>query len=252
MNVGGMRESFGVHHDFNRNTIAPIGEKASERKYVLGALAPKNNSHWKGPWDCAEFVSWLVFQSAGRLYGCNKVDANPSAAEAFTGFWARDAKAMGRIISLEQAARTPGAAVLRMPKPGAIGHIVISDGKGGTVEAHSSARGVIAHTLSDRRWDMGILVPYIQYQERDGSSVTPPWTTIFRLTEPHMRGPKVKEIQQRLKSAGYHPGSLDGVFGAMTHAAVLAFQISRRLLPDGEVGPQTARMLGIRLEVSMQ
>ncbi len=231
--------------------LVRLARKHLGEKYVLGALAPKNNSQWKGPWDCAEFVSWLVFQSTGRLYGCNNDDGNPSAADAFTGFWARDARSLGKIISIEQAARTPGAAVLRIPKPGAIGHIAVSDGKGGTVEAHSSARGVITHTLSDRRWDMSILVPFIEYQEGDDSPVTPPRKTVFRFTEPLMRGPKVKEIQQRLKSAGFHPGNSDGVFGALTHAAVLAFQISRRLVPDGEVGPQTARALGIRLDASV-
>src|SRR5438874_10761443 len=35
--------------------------------YVLGSLAPKNNPTWKGPWDCAEFASWLVFQAADVL-----------------------------------------------------------------------------------------------------------------------------------------------------------------------------------------
>jgi len=31
--------------------VAPhVGEE-----YILGSLAPKNNSQWRGPWDCAEF-----------------------------------------------------------------------------------------------------------------------------------------------------------------------------------------------------
>ena len=35
--------------------------------YHLGANVPKDNPDWKGPWDCAELVSWAVFQSAGIL-----------------------------------------------------------------------------------------------------------------------------------------------------------------------------------------
>jgi len=40
--------------------------------YVFGSLAPKNNAAWKGPWDCAEFASWVLFQVAGILYSCNR------------------------------------------------------------------------------------------------------------------------------------------------------------------------------------
>src|SRR5439155_19058624 len=50
-----------------------IVERAREHvgeKYILGVLAPKDNSNWTGPWDCAEFASWLVFQVAAKLYGC--------------------------------------------------------------------------------------------------------------------------------------------------------------------------------------
>lgn len=32
---------------------------------------PKDDASWRGPWDCAEFVSWLVYQEAGVLYGCD-------------------------------------------------------------------------------------------------------------------------------------------------------------------------------------
>jgi hypothetical protein len=67
------------------------------------------------------------------------------------------------MISIEQAARTPGAVVLRIPQVGASGHVVLSDGESGTVEAHSSIDGVIHASLSNRSWDMGILVPGIVY-----------------------------------------------------------------------------------------
>ena len=45
-------------------------------------LVPKNNANWRGPWDCAEFMSWLVFQTAGILYGCVDSDADPTLVEA--------------------------------------------------------------------------------------------------------------------------------------------------------------------------
>ena len=226
--------------------ILSIARRHIGETYVLGALARKNNPQWKGPWDCAEFASWLVFQVAEIVYGCDVTD--PARADAWTGVWARDARAKGLIVPLEQAARTPGAAVLRAPQAGAIGHIVISDGDGGTVEAHSTARGLIASTLSGRRWDMGILVPGVDYVERDADvEVTPSRRVIYRLTDPPMRGSVVKEIQRELQARGFNAGGIDGVFGPMTHAAVVSFQAARRLIADGEVGPTTARALGITL-----
>ena len=76
--------------------------------------------------------------------------------------------------------------------------------------------------------------------------VSPPSTAIYRLTTPLMTGDKVKEIQQKLKAAGFDPGSIDGEFGPHTRAAVVAFQLSLGLLPDGEVGPQTAQALSVQ------
>lgn len=227
--------------------ILNIAVKHVGEKYNLGVLVPKDNPNWKGPWDCAEFASWAIFQAAARLYGCDRDFGNPATADAFTGFWNRDATNLGQIISIDQAARTPGANVLRAPQPGTQGHVVISDGLGGTVEAHSTTAGVIRSTLSNRRWDMGILVPDIVYTQGSPTAVDQPGTTIYRLTTPLMTGDKVRGIQQALSTAGFDPGPIDGEFGPHTQSAVVAFQISRGLLADGEVGPSTAAELGVQL-----
>lgn len=228
--------------------LVQLGRKHIGETYVLGALAPKDNSRWTGPWDCAEFASWLVFQTAGGLYGCDSDAGNPASADAFTGYWARDVGRLGREITIEEAARTRGAAVLRRPQPGAVGHIAISDGRGGTIEAHSTKRGVIASTIAGRRWDVGILVPFIQYSKPGAANkITRPAVATYRLTDPHMTGSTVKEIQRALKGKGFDPGSIDGDFGANTHAAVVSFQATRRFVVDGEVGPTTARALGVKL-----
>ena len=54
-----------------------------------------------------------------------------------------------------------------------------------------------------------------------------------------MRGPAVMRLQERLRSAGVFTGSIDGVFGAQTQAAVQAAQRRLGLTPDGVVGPAT-------------
>ena len=222
-----------------------IGEK-----YVFGVPVPKNHADWKGPWDCAEFVSWVVFQVSGILYGCDNDAGSPATADAFTGYWQRDANTLGQLISVEQAARMAGAAVLRAPQAKATGHIVVSDGTGGTVEAQSSKVGVVASTLAGRRWDVGILVPGITYTQGTAVIVPPPSTVVYRLTTPMMKGDKVREMQQRLKAADCSPGAIDGIYGPHTQAAVVAFQRMHGLVGDGEVGPQTAAALGIQLEAA--
>jgi N-acetylmuramoyl-L-alanine amidase len=217
-------------------------------KYHLGVFVPKNNPNWHGPWDCSEFASWCVFQVCGRLYGCEDDKTAPDRAKAFTGFWQRDAQTLGRIITVQQAAAIPGAAILRFPVPGGVGHIVFSNGSGGTIEAHSSNTGVIRSKLAGRRWDIGVLVPDIEYQTGNqtlGLIAMP--ATIFRLADPLMHGEVVRRIQTALEAKGFNPGDIDGKFGTHTSAAVVAFQIDQGLTPDGEVGLETATKLGVSL-----
>jgi peptidoglycan L-alanyl-D-glutamate endopeptidase CwlK len=59
-----------------------------------------------------------------------------------------------------------------------------------------------------------------------------------------MSGGDVTALQTRLQARGFPPGAIDGDFGPGTEAAVIAFQRSEGLVPDGVVGPQTAQALG--------
>ncbi|TAJ34419.1 MAG: peptidoglycan-binding protein [Nitrospirae bacterium] len=56
-------------------------------------------------------------------------------------------------------------------------------------------------------------------------------------------GVEVRELQQKLKDAGFDPGVIDGEYGHGTEAAVLAFQKSEGLLADGIAGPRTLAAL---------
>ena len=174
--------------------ILVLAETHIGEPYVLGARAPMGNSGWTGPWDCAEFASWCVFQASGVLFGASPRD-NPTLADAWTGFWTEQTVQENAVVSVDVAARTPGACVLRSPTAARTGHIVISDGTGGTVEAHSTDRGVIRHTLTNRRWDTGVLVPGVQYfSSEEGVELAPP-SPIIRVTDPLTRGSLVRAAQ---------------------------------------------------------
>lgn len=56
-------------------------------------------------------------------------------------------------------------------------------------------------------------------------------------------GEDVKTIQQQLKSAGFDPGVIDGIYGPQTAAAVKNFQTAAGITSDSIYGPETASTL---------
>ncbi len=62
-------------------------------------------------------------------------------------------------------------------------------------------------------------------------------------------GGEVKELQRRLKNWGYYNGSVDGIYGAGTVAAVKAFQKKNGLKADGIAGKATFAALGMNESV---
>ena len=58
-------------------------------------------------------------------------------------------------------------------------------------------------------------------------------------------GDDVKTLQQALAGHGFSPGAIDGMYGQGTVAAVISFQNSEGLLPDGVAGPRTLSALGL-------
>lgn len=66
---------------------------------------------------------------------------------------------------------------------------------------------------------------------------------VLRLVSPFMRGDDVLTVQTVLGLRGFSPGSCDGIFGAKTRVAVVAFQKAHGLVADGVVGPKTCAAL---------
>ena len=84
----------------------------------------------------------------------------------------------------------------------------------------------------------GVYTPYTQVQTMDEA-------VGVAILKQGSKGGEVKEVQRRLKLWGYYKGSLDGVFGAGTRSAVIAFQKKNGLKADGVVGKSTYRALGM-------
>lgn len=59
------------------------------------------------------------------------------------------------------------------------------------------------------------------------------------------RGNEVKTIQEKLKRWGYYNGSVDGIYGTKTVAAVKKFQQKNGLTVDGIAGQKTLQAMGI-------
>lgn len=59
------------------------------------------------------------------------------------------------------------------------------------------------------------------------------------------KGETVKTIQKKLKRWGYYSGSIDGIYGSQTVAAVKYFQRKNGLTADGIVGAKTLAALGM-------
>jgi len=60
-------------------------------------------------------------------------------------------------------------------------------------------------------------------------------------------GPDIEKVQSKLHQWGYYSGPVDGVFGQATVDAVILFQKRNGITPDGIVGPDTAKAIGITI-----
>ena len=76
--------------------------------------------------------------------------------------------------------------------------------------------------------------------DADGNTITTTGYTTLRSGD---EGKAVRTLQQALKDYGYYTGSVDGVYGSGTIAAVTAFQTAMDLKVDGVAGPATQRAL---------
>ena len=59
------------------------------------------------------------------------------------------------------------------------------------------------------------------------------------------RLPFVREVQRALRDLGYHPGPIDGTFGAQTRMALEKYQLAERLTVTGQLDAETMERLDV-------
>lgn len=78
-----------------------------------------------------------------------------------------------------------------------------------------------------------------------GFSLVSKYNESFATSRYGSRGTEVKEIQTKLKNWGYYTGTVDGIYGSSTLAAVKKFQSKNGLTVDGIAGKTTLAAMGI-------
>lgn len=74
--------------------------------------------------------------------------------------------------------------------------------------------------------------------------------TSIEYVEAALSSSQTKTVQTKLKRWGYYNGSVDGIYGPKTKAAVVLFQKKNGLVADGIVGAKTAAALGMSLSTT--
>ena len=115
----------------------------------------------------------------------------------------------------------------------------------GNVDGIFGAKTYAAVTAFQKANSLGVdgIVGKLTWAKLYGVSPAMPVETTTVVGRPMVsygsRGDAVRKLQELLNALGYDCGSVDGIFGSKTYAAVLAFQKANGLAADGIVGSLT-------------
>ena len=134
------------------------------------------------------------------------------------------------------------------------GHTGVYIGDGWAVEAQGFSVGIIKTQVSKRNWTHWYACPYMDYIDENGIPIevlnvpsipsTPVIRNLYYSDGMRMlQGEDVSDLQRRLLALCYDCGKVDGYFGTLTRAAVIAFQRDHGLETDGIVGTLTRAAL---------
>ena len=193
---------------------------------------------------CARWFGRIVVDCSGLVIEAYRSKIPGYGDKTANTLYSRSVK-KGKLSTIPE---TPGLCVWRS------GHIGIYIGNGKVIEAGGTNIGVVLSRLSapasNKKWTNWGRMADVDYtnaaapSEPDAPSC---WLgRNLKVTGPYMRGDDVEQIQLALKSKGFDPGAIDGIYGPYTERAVKAFQAQKGLMVDGIVGENTTKaLLGI-------
>jgi hypothetical protein len=221
----------------NRSDPRRLGDRLPSRSEAAGTVEPAVDD-WFG-----EGLDW--FEDAGRAGGEPSAGAEPGrfvgSEPAYRGGAGTERSALVRrrqLVGLGVLGLLLAAAVITP--------LVVFGGGGKTVEATTTAAPTVVTTTTP--------TPPARTTTTPSSTSQTPTPARLRVTLPASgalrrgdKGSAVETLQKALVALGFSPGRPDGVFGVNTEAAVVDFQRSNGLQPDGIVGKETARLLNTGL-----
>ena len=198
---------------------------AEDQKKATREMTVKYGSRWIGKrvWDCSGLIYWIY-----RLYGMTITHGSNTMYKEFCS-------AKGKIKGGKKENGDPikkGSAVfLYRSSDNNRHHVGVYIGDGQCVEAKGTINGVVMSDIS--HWhEWGELLG-VDYSDE---------TVVMDMAEsirPGSKGEAVRQLQKDLNKIGYNCGTVDGIYGTKTLAAVREFQTYYGLTVDGIAGEKT-------------
>ena len=190
---------------------------------------------------CARWFGKIVVDCSGLVIEAFRSKI-PNYGDKTANTLYNNAKEKGAISTIPEI---PGLCVWRK------GHIGIYVGDGKVIESGGTNNGVVLSAVNapatNKKWTNWGKMADVDYAVTDTPETETPcscWLGRYlKVTDPYMRGDDVLQVQTALAQRGFDPGTLDGIYGPRTEAAVKNFQAASGLKVDGIVGENTTEAL---------
>lgn len=211
------------------------GEKWTQEKQDAATrdMTIRYGQQWVGKYvaDCSGLFYWAFKKLGGYMYhGSNTMWSKYCTSK---GALKNGARSDGQTLK-------PGSAVFKCKNSTDYYHVGLYIGNNTVIEAKGTSTGVVTSKLST--WTHWGELKGVDYSDDDVQN-EPVYTELgqrtLKYTSPTMKGEDVKKLQAKLNELGYSCGSVDGIFGIKTKAALVNFQNTNGLSADGILGTKT-------------